>query len=594
MSLPTLSVLKFGGSVLHDVDDARNAVHEIYRWVRQGHSVLAVVSAFEGHTDALLAKAAQFGTDENGTATAMLVATGELVSAGTLALAAQQAGLTASVLSPHAMGLRTQGAALDAQAVDLDVQRVRDALERFSVVVVPGFVGVDDAGQFTLLGRGGSDLTALFLGQRLKAPHIRLIKDVDALYQWDPATPGPRPQRFASLSWDHALRLGGGVVQPKAIQFARDHGLVFQLGAAQQEGGTVVGPGPEVLQPLAPARRPTHTVALLGLGTVGGGVFAQLQRLSQPFHVCGALARDPARAQALGVDPSILQKDAHALVTGEATVVVEALGGLEPARTLIETALKQGKHVVTANKAVLAQHGVALNRVARAHGVRLLASAAVGGAVPMLEHAALLSRSTRLERLEGVLNATTTFVLDQLAAGHALEEAVAAAQQAGFAEADPSRDLLGLDAADKLVILVERCFGVELDPAEVRTQPLSAETCAAAAKDLGPDQVLRQVAWARRRGTQVECGVELVAVQRSHPLGNLRGAQNGLVLRDATRSWRVVGQGAGRWPTSEAVVADLLDLWRDEPVNTPAKAVPEFGRLPPLRVAHRTRAAQAS
>src|SRR5215218_7680541 len=211
MSLVT--VLKFGSSVLRTEEDLPLAVHEIYGEWRRGARVLAVVSAFGDTTDGLLGRAERLCPEPEPSALAALLATGEATAAALLGLALARAGIPASVLDPAQAGLRTQGSGLDAELVAADVPRILAELRR-GVVVLPGFVGRDASGETTLLGRGGSDLTALFLAHSLGGRCV-LVKDVDGLYTGDPSGPGPLPRRFTRVGWQTAHAVGGKVVQPK-------------------------------------------------------------------------------------------------------------------------------------------------------------------------------------------------------------------------------------------------------------------------------------------------------------------------------------------------------------------------------------------
>ena len=237
-----LTVLKFGGSVLRGEDDLAQAVHEVYRWARQG-PVVAVVSALHGETDGLIARAERLCPRPQPAALAALLATGEQAAAALLALALDRAGLPAEVLDAARLGLRTRGDLFESEPVHLDAGVVGDALRSGTVAVVPGFLGRTGDGVTSLLGRGGSDYTALFLAHRLGAERCRLIKDTGGLYDRDPARhAGAR--RYAALSWSDALRLDGGVVQHRAVRFARAHRLGFEIGAWHAAQTTVVGPGP--------------------------------------------------------------------------------------------------------------------------------------------------------------------------------------------------------------------------------------------------------------------------------------------------------------------------------------------------------------
>src|SRR5215207_4214531 len=558
-----IKVLKFGSSVLRAEEDLPLAVHEIYREWRRGAQVLAVVSAFGDTTDGLVARAECLCPEPEPAALAALLATGEATSAALLGLALARAGVPAKVLDPAQAGLHTAGGRLDAELVSADAGRLREELRR-GVVVLPGFVGRDAEGGATLLGRGGSDLTALFLAERLGGRCV-LVKDVDGLYTADPARPAPaRPRRFGRVSWGTAAAVGGKVVQPKAVRFAESRGLSFEITSPGAAVATEVCHGPDLPSahtlPAAPLR-----VALLGCGTVGGGVYERLAALPEFFDVAGVATRTPGRALTAGVPAHLIAFGPEELIERECDVVVELLGGVERAGELVSHALRLGRHVVTANKALVAEAGGRLEALAAASRATLRYSAAVGGAVPALETVKRLRERGRIKGLAGVLNGTTNFVLDLLAAGEDFDSAVRAAQAAGFAEADPTLDLDGTDAAQKLVILARRAFGVGIDVDEVRRVGLHrvdpARVRAARAEGLA----VRLVASCRvNEGGGLEASVVPAELPLSHPLATTEGAENRLLVEtEAGECHLVVGRGAGRWPTTEAVLADLFDLRRE-------------------------------
>lgn len=233
-------VVKFGSSLLTGPGGYRRAVDELGRDVRSGRRIVAVVSARRGVTDRLLGEAGAVSARPDPGLMARLLGTGEEASAALLGLALTEAGIRARVLGADELGLRTVGSIDDAEPADVDLERIRSALASHDVVVVPGFVGRDGQGRPTLLGRGGSDFTALYLGRRLEAGEIRLVKDVDGVFEEDP---GKRRNavRLRSASWDDVARVGDGVVQPKALRFAKAHGLGFRV-AAVGGSGTCVGP----------------------------------------------------------------------------------------------------------------------------------------------------------------------------------------------------------------------------------------------------------------------------------------------------------------------------------------------------------------
>lgn len=247
------------------------------------------------------------------------------------------------------------------------------------------------------------------------------------------------------------------MIQPKAIRFAREVGIELEIAAPGAFAGTRIGPGPDRLAPIVPPVPPLR-VALLGCGTVGGGVLERLLARPDLFRVTGVAVRDHERARGFGLSRRLLATGPMALAEGDAEVIVELLGGREPARRAVVRALELGKSVVTANKALLAEEIESLSRLAVRRGAKLLYSASVGGALPALE---TVRRFTgRIRRMSGVLNGTSNYVLDRQGAGESFDAAVTAAQAAGFAEADPTLDLDGSDAAQKLSLLAREAFGV--------------------------------------------------------------------------------------------------------------------------------------
>jgi homoserine dehydrogenase len=238
---PPLVVLKFGSSVLRTSADLPSVVSEIYRHVRLGEHVVAVVSAFAGVTDRILLEARQWTLEPDAQALATAVATGEMASATQLVFALERAGVPVTFLDPRDVHMRTRGDRLNAEPVFLDAIRLAHIVEQFPVTVVPGFYGLAEGHGIALLGRGGSDLTAVYLAQRLNARCI-LVKDVDGLYECDPHLDGSRPKRFEAADYEDAVNVGGKLVQAKAIHAAKAAGQRLEIRAIGEEAGTVIGP----------------------------------------------------------------------------------------------------------------------------------------------------------------------------------------------------------------------------------------------------------------------------------------------------------------------------------------------------------------
>lgn len=241
----TVHVLKFGSSVLAAPEGYRSVAAHVRDEVARGRKVIAVVSAMGNTTDALVASAKAVAPRPPDALVSALLATGEEASVALLGIALADVGVPSTGFTAARLSVRTRGALWDAEPVDVDTGPIAAALDCSDVIIVPGFVGIDVTGVPSLLGRGGSDLTALFLGHAMGATEVRLIKDVDGIYPADPrataatgATRGLAPLR--TVSWDQARRIGGGVVQDKALRFAERHGLAFRV-AAMGGCGTRVG-----------------------------------------------------------------------------------------------------------------------------------------------------------------------------------------------------------------------------------------------------------------------------------------------------------------------------------------------------------------
>jgi homoserine dehydrogenase len=555
-----LTVLKFGSSVLRSEADLPAAVHEIYRWVRHGHRVIAVVSAIGNTTEELLARAHAFGPGAGDHAVAVLLATGEATSAALLSLALDRAGVPVAMVDEVRLGLRTRGPILNSEPCGIDTSALEGAFENASVVIVPGFVGRQDDGTISLLGRGGTDLTAVFIAHQLAADGCRLIKDVDGIYEYDPASSERLPRKYRTLTWAEVDQVNGGIVQAKAIHFAERHGFAFEVAALNSDQPSVICAQPAAFYDGPPDRRPLR-VGLLGVGTVGLGAYLHLAAHPDDFHITGIAVRHLERED--GTPLELLTPDPWEVVESDCDLVVELIGGLWPAKELIEAALKAGKHVITANKLVISHWGDELRELAARNGVQLLYSGAVGGAVPMLERVRRLAETHGVRALSGVVNGTTNFILDRLAEGVPRDEALREAQSLGFAELDPTADLDGSDAAHKLALLGQAAFDDCLHPNQIeRTgiEHFDAETVhQAAASGLS----IRLVATLENGSNGLKASVEPQFVVRDHVFAQIHNEENCLqIYTQAEEIIRIRGKGAGRWPTAEAVMADIFDVCR--------------------------------
>jgi homoserine dehydrogenase len=235
---PTI-VLKFGSSVLTHEQEVWSVVNEIQREVRRGRRVVAVVSALWGVTDRLIAEARRISPRPTGSSYARLVASGEHQSAALLSIALDQTGLEHTLLTARDVSLVALGPSDNAEPTAIHAPVIRRALDRAPVVVLPGFEAVDDQNQPVLLGRGGSDLTAVFVADALDAD-VRLVKDVDGVFEHDPGRAGTPPRRYHTIAWDLVPQVAGKLVQPKAVEFAQRRGLRIHVAAINSNAGTLI------------------------------------------------------------------------------------------------------------------------------------------------------------------------------------------------------------------------------------------------------------------------------------------------------------------------------------------------------------------
>lgn len=234
-------VLKFGSSVLTHEREVWSAVAEIRREVHRGRRVVAVVSALWGVTDRLLSEARRL-TDQpqpTGHAVARLLATGEHQTAALLSLALERSGEAHTVLTARDAGLVAIGPVESAEPVTVDAPLIHRELDRAPIVIIPGFEATDERGRPVLLGRGGSDLTAVFLADLLGA-EVRLVKDVDGVFEHDPGRPGTPPRRFRSIHWNQVPSVAAKLVQTKAVEYAQRRGLNIHVAAINSNAGTLI------------------------------------------------------------------------------------------------------------------------------------------------------------------------------------------------------------------------------------------------------------------------------------------------------------------------------------------------------------------
>ncbi|TQL20164.1 homoserine dehydrogenase [Streptomyces sp. SLBN-134] len=333
-------------------------------------------------------------------------------------------------------------------------------------------------------------------------------------------------------------------------------------------------------------------VALLGCGVVGSEVARIMTthaadlaaRIGAPVELAGVAVRRPDKVRE-GIDPALVTTDATALVKrGDLDIVVEVIGGIEPARTLIATAFEHGASVVSANKALLAQDGAALHAAAEEHGKDLYYEASVAGAIPLIRPLRESLAGDKVNRVLGIVNGTTNFILDKMdSTGAGYQEALDEATALGYAEADPTADVEGFDAAAKAAILAGIAFHTRVRLDDVYREGMTEVTAAdfASAKEMGCTIKLLAICERAGDGASVTARVHPAMIPLSHPLASVRGAYNAVFVEsDAAGQLMFYGPGAGGAPTASAVLGDLVAVGRNLVGGTTGPGESAYAALP--------------
>jgi homoserine dehydrogenase len=337
-------------------------------------------------------------------------------------------------------------------------------------------------------------------------------------------------------------------------------------------------------------------IAMLGCGVVGSQVARLLTeqaedlaaRAGGPLEIAGIAVRRPELARASGVDGSLLTTDAAALVARpDVDIVVELIGGIEPARSLLLVALYGGRSVVTANKALLASEGAVLHKAASANGADLYYEASVAGAIPLLRALRESLAGDAVRRVLGIVNGTTNFILDRMdSLGSDFGQALAQAQRLGYAEADPTADVQGHDAAAKAAILAGLAFHTEITSSDVFTEGITKITAddIASARALG--FVIKLLAICERCDGGVSVRVHPAMIPRVHPLAAVHEAYNAVFVEaEAAGRLMFYGAGAGGQPTASAVLGDIVAVARNQRAGLRGPEPATYAELPVVPMA---------
>ena len=331
-------------------------------------------------------------------------------------------------------------------------------------------------------------------------------------------------------------------------------------------------------------------LGILGLGTVGCGVIAVLRRnadeiarrAGRRMELVRVCARDLSKPRPVNLDGIEKTEDPFAVVRDDSiNVVVELIGGVRPALDLVTAALASGKHLVTANKALIALHGNTIFRQASEKKAMVAFEAAVAGGVPVIKTIREGLSGNKIQWLAGIINGTGNYVLTEMRdRGGSFEDAVANAQMLGFAEADPRFDVDGVDAAHKLTIMASVAFGIPLQYDKVYIEGINGLDCQDIVHAAEFGCRVKHLGIARRSGTGIELRVHPALVPQSRLIANVEGAMNAVVINgDAVGSTLYYGMGAGAEPTASAVIADLVDVVRMM-TSDPENRVPHLAFQP--------------
>ncbi|HYR84420.1 MAG TPA: homoserine dehydrogenase [Terriglobia bacterium] len=336
------------------------------------------------------------------------------------------------------------------------------------------------------------------------------------------------------------------------------------------------------------------SVGMIGLGTVGSGAVRILQdnaelirhRLGVPIEVTKIAVRDVNRDRGLKLPQGVLTNNAAGVVEDpNIDIVVELIGGYEPAKDLILRAIARGKHVVTANKALLAVHGAEIHEAARRASVSIGFEGSVGGGIPVIKALREALAGNRILSIYGIINGTSNYILSKMTdEERSFADVLAEAQRAGYAEADPTFDVGGIDTAHKLAILVNLAFGAHISLENIYTQGITS--ISPLDIDFGKElnYTVKLLAIAKMHNGQVEARVHPTMVPDEYAIAKVGGVYNAIqIVGDACQDIMLYGRGAGSMPTGSAVVADIMDIGR-QILMEPSRKLPAAEDRPPLRL----------
>ncbi|MBM0103703.1 hypothetical protein JM946_03060 [Steroidobacter sp. S1-65] len=516
-------VLKFGGSVLRSHADVPTAVHEIYRWYRAGWRVVVI---------------------------AQPTAAGDGAFAAVFGSALDRVGIPARMVDLREVCSSTL---LDGSTSRLRVTQLQTSLKLAPVLVLAGLAH-DRLCGLPISEPQDSDHFAVYLAHALRANRCRLLKDVDGVYEADPAVAPPSSlQRFSALGYSDALELATTLIQPNTVRLLDRYSARAEVAAIASPYESVIGRFGRT-----PAQRAAVTptrVLMLGRGEIGRGIHDRIAAMSEHFTIVGALIRDRCKHAA---PSTVLFDSVNAAMNQQPDVVIDALPGLEPAHSLVSHFLERGVSVISANIPLMAELGRKLGGLAARCNAYLKYSAAVGGSAPMLETLRRELHHHDVSSISVVFSGLANQLLDRCAQGIPLNELILnAAGETGAGRLH--EELSGAHAVHKLRVLSRHAFG--RDPDALRVAALDVEALQRACDGLTENCTLRLVARAWKISHCVFGQLQMETLGKYDPLAQGSPEWNKLLItRSNGQELLIQGRGAGRWPVTEALMADLLDV----------------------------------
>jgi homoserine dehydrogenase len=315
----------------------------------------------------------------------------------------------------------------------------------------------------------------------------------------------------------------------------------------------------------------TVNIAIMGFGNIGVGTYQGIEinhdaieaKTGLDLKVAKIIEIDIDRPRPVSPDRALFTQDRMEVFQDPSIdVVVELMGGVEPATTFMIEAMQHGKHVVTANKAAIAANYDQLTGAAKEAGVLFRFEASVGGGIPVINAITTVLQSNQIEEVTGIMNGTTNFILTQMTqAGRPYADVLKEAQEKGFAEADPTADVEGIDIANKLSILISLCFGERVKIDEIPTTGMSGVTPDDIAQAKAEGKVIKMLAHAARENGKIVCSVAPVRIETDHPLASVSNEFNAIYLKgNILGETMLYGKGAGPLPTGSAIIGDIIDI----------------------------------